>query len=244
MWKSMLECHQNQCHAIVEAKRLDAIANKKQFSDAHLEATLHLEHDLLNWTLRFSCWISAQRGYIRALNHWLMKCLLYVPEETPDGIVPFSPGRIGAPPVFVICNHWAQSLERVSEKEVVDSMRDFATNVLHLWERDKLEMRHRVMNDNNMERKMKNLEREDQKIKKGISALERKILASGEENALSMSKQAIYQNDTCKNSSLQAGLHHIFEAMERFAANCLKVYEELLQRIEEDNLVHERNRES
>ncbi|CAH9125979.1 unnamed protein product [Cuscuta epithymum] len=244
MWKSMLECHQIQYHAIMEAKRLDSIALNKQFSDAHLEATLHLEHDLLNWTLRFSCWVSAQRGYIRALNNWLMKCLLYVPEETDDGPVPFSPGRIGAPPVFVICNHWAQSFERVSEQEVIDSMRDFATNILHLWEKDKLQMRNRMMDNKKMEKKIKNLEREDQKIHREMQALEKRILVSAEENTLSLNTRAIYQSETSKNSSLQAGLQHIFEAMERFTASCLKVYEELLQRIEEDNLARHHDRVS
>ncbi|MCD9644202.1 hypothetical protein HAX54_032350 [Datura stramonium] len=124
-----------------------------------------------------------------------MKCLLYVPEETDDGIAPFSPGRIGAPPIFVICNHWSQAFERVSEKEVVDCMRDFATNVLQLWERDKLELRQKMM------------------VNK--------------------------MSETSKNSSFQVGLQRIFEAMERFTANSLKVYEELLQRIEEDRPARE-----
>ncbi|KAK4378170.1 hypothetical protein RND71_000032 [Anisodus tanguticus] len=237
MWKGMLECHHNQCQAIGEAKRLDAIASHKHLSDAHLEATLQLEQELLNWTLRFSCWVNAQKGYVRALNTWLMKCLLYVPEETDDGRVPFSPGRIGAPPIFVICNQWSQTIEGVSEKEVIDCMRDFASNVLQLWERDKHEMRQRMMVHKDMERKVKNLEREDQKIQKGIHALGKRIvLASGVENGLSLNRHVVYQSDTSKNSSLQVGLRHIFEAMERFTAKSLKVYEELLQRIEEDDL--------
>ncbi|MCD7463990.1 hypothetical protein HAX54_051888 [Datura stramonium] len=237
MWKGMLECHRNQCQAIGEAKRLDAIASHKHLGDAHLEATLQLEHDLLNWTLRFSCWVTAQKGYVRALNTWLMKCLLYVPEETPDGRVPFSPGRIGAPPIFVICNQWSQTLEGVSEKEVIDCMRDFASNVLQLWERDKHEMRQRMMVNKDMERKVKNLEREDQKIQKGIHALcKRIVLVSGDESGLSLNRHVVYQSDTSKNSSLQVGLRHIFEAMERFTAKSLKVYEELLQRIEEDDM--------
>ena len=64
MWKSMLECHRRQCHAIAEAKRLDAIASRKHFTDAHLEATLQLEHELLNWTLSYSCWVGAQKGFV------------------------------------------------------------------------------------------------------------------------------------------------------------------------------------
>ncbi|XP_057495200.1 protein ALTERED PHOSPHATE STARVATION RESPONSE 1-like isoform X1 [Actinidia eriantha] len=234
MWKSMLECHRNQCQAIGQARRLDAFATRKHFSDAHLEATLQLEHELLEWTLRFSCWVGAQKGYVRALNSWLLKCLLYVPEETPDGIVPFSPSRIGAPPVFVICNQWSQALDIISEKEVVDSMRDFATSVLQLWERDKLEMRQRMMTNKGMEKKVKNLEREDQKIQKEIHALDKRIiLVSGDGNGLLVSGH-VYQSDTSKTSSLQLSLQHIFEAMERFTANSLSAYELLLQRVEED----------
>lgn len=236
MWKSMLECHHSQCLAIKEARRLDAMASRKHFSDAHLEATLQLEHELLNWTLRFSCWFGAQRGYVRALNNWLLKCLLYVPEETPDGIVPFSPGRIGAPPVFVICNQWSQALDRISEKEVVGCMRDFATTVLQLWERDKLEMRQRMMANKDMERKVKYLEREDQKIHKEIQVLDKRMVLSEDGTGLSIAGQAVYQSETSKSGSLQVSLQRIFEAMEKFTASSLKVYEELLQRIEEDRL--------
>ncbi|KAL2537859.1 hypothetical protein Fot_19250 [Forsythia ovata] len=244
MWKSMLECHHNQCQAIGEAKRLDAIALRKHFSDAHLEATRQLEHDLINWTLRFSYWIGAQKGYIRALNNWLMKCLLYVPEETPDGIVPFSPGRIGAPPVFVICYQWSQSMEGISEKEVVDSMRDFATSVLQLWDRDKLEMRQRML-ANKDERKVKGLEREDQKIQKEIQALDKRmVLISGDDSGMPLTGRAVYQSETSKSGSLQASLQHVFKAMEKFTADSLKVYEELLQRIEEDHLAREREQVS
>ncbi|XP_022858410.1 nitrate regulatory gene2 protein-like [Olea europaea var. sylvestris] len=239
MWKSMLVCHHNQCRAIGEAKRLDAIALRKHFSDAHLEATRLLEHDLINWTLRFSYWIGTQKSYIRALNSWLTKCIHNVPEETPDGIVPFSPGRIGAPPVFVICYQWSQSLEGISEKEVVDSMRDFATNVLQLWDRDKLEMRQRML-VNKDERKVKGLEREDQKIQKEIQALDKRtVLISGDDSGKPLTGRVVYQSETSKSVSLQASLQHVFRAMEKYAADSLKVYEELLQRTEEDRLARE-----
>ncbi|KAL3813973.1 hypothetical protein ACJIZ3_015241 [Penstemon smallii] len=244
MWKSMLECHHNQCQAIVEAKRLDAIAFSKHFSDAHFEATRQLEHDLINWTLRFSYWVSAQKGYVRALNNWLMKCLLYVPEETPDGIVPFSPGRIGAPPIFIVCNQWWQSLDIISEKEVVDSMREFASNVLQLWDRDKTEMRQRML-ANKDERKIKSLDKEDLKIQKEIQTLDKKIvLNSADENGMLLTGHAVYQSETVKGGSLQASLQHVLESMEKFTANSLKVYEDLLQRIEEDHLARENDRVS
>lgn len=232
MWRSMLECHHSQCQAILQARRLDAVASHKHLSDAQIEATLQLERELLEWTLRFSCWFGAQRGFVTALNGWLLKCLLYVPEETADGVVPFSPSRIGAPPVFVICHQWSQALDKISEKEVVDSMRDFANSVLQLWDRDKQELRQRAMANKDLEKKVKNLEREDQKLQKGIQALDKRIVLSGVSSGLPVGH--VYQSETSKTSNLQVSLQHIFEAMERFAANTLKAYEELLQRIEED----------
>lgn len=245
MWKSMLECHHSQCQAIREARRLDAIISNKQSSDAHLEATMQLEHELLNWVFSFSCWVGAQKGYVKALNNWLLKCLLYVPEETPDGIVPFSPGRIGAPPVFVVCNQWSQALESISEKEVVETMRDFAASVLQLWERDKQEMRQRMMVNSTMERKVKILEREDQKIHKEIQALDKRIvLASGDGSHLSVTGQMVYQSEASNNTSFQLSMQRIFEAMEKFTASSLRAYEELLQRIEELRLAGEKDKVS
>lgn len=234
MWKCMLECHHSQCQAIAEAKRLDAIAIRNHFSDSHFEATRQLEHDLINWTLRFSCWVGEQKGYVRALNNWLMKCLLYEPEETPDGIVPFSPGRMGAPPVFVVCNQWWQSMERISEKEVVDSMRDLASNVLQLWDRDKAEMRQRML-VNKDDKRVKSLEKEDQKIQKEIQALDKRVvLNSVDENGMPLT--AVYQSETNTTGGLQASLQRVLEALERFTASSLKVYEDLLERIAEDHL--------
>ncbi|GMH02916.1 hypothetical protein Nepgr_004755 [Nepenthes gracilis] len=229
MWKAMLECHDSQCQAVDGVKGLDAIAFPKNPSDAHLKATMQLEHDLINWTSRFSSWIGAQKGYVRALNSWLLKCLLYEPEETADGIAPFSPGRVGAPPVFVICNQWSQGLERTSEKEVIDSMRAFATTVFGFWERDKVHMQQRMMASKEMERKAKNLEREDLKLQKEIQALDKKTATlSGNVDGL-----VVYQSDTSSNSNLHNGLQRVFEAMNRFTAESVKAYEELLRRSEE-----------
>ncbi|KAM0049202.1 hypothetical protein Hdeb2414_s0008g00283161 [Helianthus debilis subsp. tardiflorus] len=231
MWRSMLECHHIQCEAIGAAKRIDSIASHKHSSDASLDATLQLEHELLNWAIRFSCWFGAQKGFVRALNEWLLKSLMYEPEETVDGPVPYSPGRIGAPAIFIICNQWAQAMQRISEKEVVDSMRNFATTVLQLWERDKGEMRQRTVVDKNHDR---NLDKEDQKILKELQMLDKMIVVSlGNDMSLG---HHVYQSETSTNVSLQTSLQRVFESMERFTSSSLKAYEELLRRIQEDNL--------
>lgn len=233
----MLECYHSQCEAIREAKYLGSIGSGKKLSDSHLEATLQLEHELLNWTFTFSSWVSAQKGYVTALNKWLFKCLHYEPESTEDGIIPFSPGRLGAPPVFIICHQWAQALERISEKEVVDSLRAFAMSVLQLWEKDKIEMRERMTANRDLEKTVRNLDREDSRIQKELQALDKKIvLASGDgNNSLSVTGNVVYQSDT-SSGSLQGNLQRIFEAMERFTAESVKAYEELLQRCEEETV--------
>ncbi|KAJ7978690.1 Protein of unknown function (DUF630 and DUF632) [Quillaja saponaria] len=241
MWKSMLECHRSQCEAIREARNLGSIGSRKKFSDAHLEATRQLEHELVDWTSSFSDWVTFQKDYVKALNKWLLKCLPDEREETPDGVAPFSPSRIGAPPVFVICNQWSQALERISEKEVVEAMRIFTMCVHQIWEQDTLELRQRLMVNKDLERKVRNLDREDQKMQKKIQALDRKMVpVSGEGNSLSVSESIIYQSN--KSSNLQASLLRIFDAMERFTDKSLKAYEELLQRSLEDRLAREHER--
>ncbi|XP_047313399.1 protein ALTERED PHOSPHATE STARVATION RESPONSE 1-like isoform X2 [Impatiens glandulifera] len=212
-WKSSLESLRGQCQAISQARKLDAIASSKQVAN-NLEVTLQLEYELLNWISRFSSWIVAQKSFVKSLNNWLMKCILYVPEETPDGIVPFSPGRIGAPSIFVICFQWAQAMERISEKEVVDSMRDCARSVV-------------AMRNNNANIGYKDLEKDDRKIQKEIQALDKRLVSiSG--------GQLVYQADTSNTSSgLQISLKRTFETMERFTSESLSAYEELLLRVDE-----------
>ncbi|XP_044489132.1 protein ALTERED PHOSPHATE STARVATION RESPONSE 1-like [Mangifera indica] len=239
MWKSMLECHHSQCQSIRDAKGLGLVGSGKKLGDSHLDATSQLEREVLNWIFRFSSWIGAQKGYVRALNCWLMKCLLYEPEETADGIAPFSPGRMGAPPIFVICNQWSQALDRISEKEVIDSMQVLAMIVLQLWEHDKEELRQKMEANKDYERKVRSLDREGQKIQKEIQALDKKIvLVSGVSN--NQLGHIVYQSDT-RTSSLQGSLQRIFEAMERFTGESVKAYEELLKRTEEE--LHARQNE-
>ncbi|KAE8672893.1 kinase family protein [Hibiscus syriacus] len=232
MWKCMLECHHSQYKVIREAKTLGSVGSGKKISDDHLKATLLLEHELISWTLRFSRWIGSQKGYVRALNNWLLKCLYYEPEVTDDGIAPFSPSRVGAPPIFVICNQWSQAVDRISEREVVNSMRIFAMSLLQIWEQDKSEMHRRMMINKDLEITAMNLDIEDQRLQKDIQALDKQIvLVSGDGNSLSVSGQ-VYQSET-SNGNLQGSLLCIFESMERFCLESSKAYEELLRRVKE-----------
>ncbi|XP_028797536.1 nitrate regulatory gene2 protein-like [Neltuma alba] len=225
MWKAMLECHQIQCEAMREAGILAWMGSKKKNGIAD-EATKQLEQEVINWTLQFSSWMGAQKRYVRALNNWLLKCLPYESEETAEGVGGFSPGRMGAPRVFVICNRWSQAMERISEKEVVERMYVFGRGVLQIWEQERLE----IMLEREVGRNV--VQGDEQKLQKQIQEVKQKMVAAFREvnDSLSHSEDIICdEEDKGGSTSLQAGLRQIFEAMESFAGISARLYEELLQ---------------
>lgn len=227
----MLECHQTQCQAISEAKSLDSIISGGKLSDAHMEATYKLELELLEWITAFSSWVSMQRSYIKALNGWLVKGLNYVPEETDDGVPPFSPGRLGAPPVFVICNYWSQSMDRVSEKEVVETMWVFASSIFHLWEKHNFEQRQRLMANKDLDKTLRVTERKEQIMHKEQN---RKLALISSQSGVSLSGPVVNQGLNAEIGSLQSSLRQVFEAMENFTSSFAKAYELLHTRSEEE----------
>lgn len=234
----MLECHQRQCQIIAEASNLNAVQSNRKLSDAHMEATMQLEQDLLNWILSFYAWISAQKSYVKYLNGWLLKCIRYEPEETPDGVVPFSPGRIGCPPVFVICNHWSQVMDRIKdvENEVFDAMGAFSGSVLQLWDQYCLGQRQMMLANKDMDGRLKFLEREDQKMRKALDIVNKKLVLVSEQNELAPPGKIVKRADS---ASLQSDLKKIFESMEKFSSICTRAYEELHLRSEEIKLDRE-----
>ncbi|KAL5557754.1 hypothetical protein UlMin_033965 [Ulmus minor] len=230
MWKAMLECHKSQHQAVAEAKGLDAITSNVKLTDSHLEAALQLKIELLNWNLSFSNWISTQKEFVKSLNDWLLRCLMYEPEETPDGIMPFSPGRLGAPPVFVILNHWSHATDRLSEKEVMEAIRGFIASIDLFLEKHNVDLQQIVIADKAMETKVKFLEKEEQKMQKVIQSREKLVFVLAGHK---QSSKVLNQNETCTSSNFQIGLKRIFTAMEKFMTNSIEVYEELCLRIEE-----------
>lgn len=119
MWHAMSECHKIQCHALSQAKSIDSTVAATRFSEAHIDLIKHLELELLDLVASFAAWVNAQTSYIGTINEWLKKGIDYVPEVTDDGTPPFSPGRLGAPPIFIICNNWATGIARIPESGVV-----------------------------------------------------------------------------------------------------------------------------
>ncbi|EXB56345.1 hypothetical protein L484_024887 [Morus notabilis] len=232
MWKAMLECHKSQYQAVAEAKGLDAITYDGKLNNADLKAAIQLKLELQTWNLSFSNWVFTQKDYVKSLNGWLVRCLLYEPEETPDGLIPFSPGRLGAPPVFVILNHWSHAMDTLSEAEVIGAIQGFLAAIDLLLKEHNVDLQQIVIADKEIEKKVKILEREEQKMQKLMQGREKNMVISvGHTHQKGTS--FVNHSEIIRYSNLQLGLKQIFLAMEKFMQNSMHIYEELRIRIEE-----------
>ncbi|KAM0910147.1 hypothetical protein ACQ4PT_014307 [Festuca glaucescens] len=136
MWKAVLECHERQLSAMRDSRIHLLKARTISESSAAARATLELERELSKWYRCFNKWISTQRAYVEALNGWLRKWFPEVQEEqdAPDGVPPFSPGKLGARPIFVISNDWFQAIELVPKNDTLKSI-DYFSKLVHEFRR-------------------------------------------------------------------------------------------------------------
>ncbi|KAJ4950052.1 hypothetical protein NE237_026884 [Protea cynaroides] len=252
MWKSMLKCHQKQFQAIRESKSHNLIANTSVQRDSSLRATVELELQLLNWCTCFNTWVNTQKTYVESLNGWLLKCLDQKREETVDGVIPFSPSRVRAPPVFITCNDWFHAMERLSETQVADAIHTFALSLHELWERQDEEQRQRLKAEyltKDFEKRLRMLRKEEIKLREqdalsektavsvvptesGVSPLDDlKVDLDSMKKRLEEERnrhnETIKQVHNAASSSLQAGLIPIFEALGNYTTETLKAYEQV-----------------
>jgi hypothetical protein len=227
MWQDKLDCYQIQCQVISEAKNLDSIVPDGRSRDLALD----LELEMMKWIVNFSSWVNEQRSFVKALNGWLS--LDYKTEETVDGVPPYSPGRVGAPLVFVICNSWSQAMDRFSEKEVVTSMQAFVSSVRKLLEKQNVEQTEQMIATRERERWNKILEKKTVEINKEADMLNRKLaLVPGRHSRLPSTQT--YQEHLLDASSLQSSLQRVVQALESFTSNSLHAFEQTLRHAEEE----------
>lgn len=229
MWRDKLDCYQIQCQVISEAKNLDSIVPHGNNRDLALE----LELEMMKWIVNFSSWVNEQRSFVKALNGWLSLCLDYKVDETVDGVPPYSPGRVGAPLVFVICNSWSQAMDRFSEKEVVTSMQALVSSVRKLLEKQNVEQMEQTIATREREKWNKILEKKTVEINKEADVLNRKLaLIPGRHSRLPSAQT--YQEHLLDASSLQSSLHRVVQALESFTSNSLQAFEQTLRHAEEE----------
>ncbi|KAL5075704.1 hypothetical protein RYX36_014688 [Vicia faba] len=253
MWKFMFQCHQKQFQAIMESKTQSLKLNTGLQRDEGLKAIMELERELLKWCTQFNKWVGTQKSYVENLNGWLVRCLLDEPEETADGVVPFSPSRIGAPPAFIICNDWQQAMNRISEKEVAEAMGEFAQKLHELWERQDEEQRRKIRAEylsEDYEKQLKALRNEMGSSKQkhceisgktklpkftsdsGVSPLDDlKVDLDSMKKRLheerARHKDAIRLVRDAASNSLQTGLIPIFKTLESFTSEVVKAHEQV-----------------
>jgi hypothetical protein len=225
MWQDKLNCYQIQCQVMSNAKDLNFVSG-----GSSQESAMELELELIKWIVNFSCWVNVQRSFVKALNGWLALCLSYKAEETADGVPP-SPGRAGAPLVFLICDSWSQGMDRISEKEVVTSLQALVSTVRKLSEQHIVEQTDHIIATRERETWNRILERKTLEINKETETLNRKLaLVPGRQSLLPSAHT--YQEHHLEASSLQAGLGRVVEALQSFASNSMKVFEEILRHTE------------
>ncbi|PPD91868.1 hypothetical protein GOBAR_DD11178 [Gossypium barbadense] len=242
MWKVILECHSCQCQKVMEAKCLDFIAQNDKLNDSHLEVAMRLKLQLQNWSLSFFSWIEAQRGFVKALNGWLRRCLLYEPDKATDGVSPLSPVRNRTPPVIVILNMWSEAMDKdkLPEKEVGEAVHGLLMSVNQVVEQYNADLQQRIIADKDMERKVKMLEKEGQKMQKLMQAQVKKMTRiAREESDVLLPRDATPRSDIRDATSLVNGLKQIFMGMEKLANHSRQAYEELHKYMEESKATQE-----
>lgn len=231
MWREILDCHEIQCQIISDAKNLDSLISNRRLSS---DATMQLELELMKWSVNFSSWVNTQKSYVKALNGWLSMCLNPETGLTDDGPAPYSPTRIGAPPIFVICNIWSQAVDKLSDYEVVESMRSLAGDVKQLSEGQIMDQAEHIILVRERERWAREMERKMHEINKEVDLLNKKLVSVPGQNGLVSGRPVHGVHHGTVAGSLHTGLKHLLESLKNFAANSLEVYEELRMHAERD----------
>lgn len=90
---------------------------------------VQLHHEIECFSLSFTNLIRSHTSYIEHLNSWLQNCIL-LPIE-PKNRRPFSPRRVVAPPIFVLCRDWLAGIKSLPSDEVSDAIRSFLSDLHH-----------------------------------------------------------------------------------------------------------------
>ncbi|KAK9713441.1 hypothetical protein RND81_06G027200 [Saponaria officinalis] len=133
MWKAMLECHHAQYITISLAYHAKtSVGTTAGGGDTRKEITTQLQYEFECFGLSFADWMNSHTSYVEALNGWLQNCVMQTQERSRGSHrKPFSPRRVLAPPIFVLCRDWSVGIRALPAEDVSDAIRNFLTN-LHL----------------------------------------------------------------------------------------------------------------
>ncbi|KAK3011241.1 hypothetical protein RJ639_010696, partial [Escallonia herrerae] len=144
MWKAMLECHHAQYITISLAYHAKSSTGTPQ-GDTKREIMAQLQHEIECFGLSFADWINSHTSYVEALNGWLQNCILQ-PTERSKGRRAFSPRRVLAPPIIVLCRDWSAGIKALPSEELSDAIRTFLYDLHHSvgQEEEELQRKQRI----------------------------------------------------------------------------------------------------
>ncbi|CAA7020547.1 unnamed protein product [Microthlaspi erraticum] len=134
MWKAMLECHHSQYitislayHCRNSTKTAPENALRRRISSELLEETEC-------FGLSFADLVNSMATYVEALNGWLHNCVLLPQERSARNRRPWSPRRVLAPPIFVLCRDWSAGIKSLPSDELSGSIKEFSLDMEMLCE--------------------------------------------------------------------------------------------------------------
>ncbi|KAH1135025.1 hypothetical protein AAZX31_05G168300 [Glycine max] len=200
MWKAMLECHHAQYITISLAYHSRSTPGTLQ-GDALREIMTRLLEEVEFFGLSFANWINSLTSYVEAVNAWLQNCILQ-PRERTKSRRPFSPRRVLAPPIFVLCRDWSAGIKALPSEELSQAIRNFLSD-LHLQTE----------------------QHNDQLLKKQNS-----VNASMAETESKTNEEN--EDESTNLSCIHARLTKVLDRLTKFSEASLKMYEDIKQKSE------------
>lgn len=210
MWKAMLECHHAQYITISLAYHPRSSAGTPQ-GDTRRQIMSHLQNDIECFGLSFANWINSLTSYVEAINGWLQHCILQ-PRERSKSRRPFSPRRVLAPPVFVLCRDWSAGLKTLPSDELSNAIKTFLLDVCQLMERQAEQLQN----------KQKSAEAE-----------------IGEPESKDNEKDDDSSSNLC---CIQTSLTKVLDRLNKFSEASLKMYEDVRQNCEAARIAYLKGR--
>ncbi|XP_006464213.1 protein ROLLING AND ERECT LEAF 2 isoform X2 [Citrus sinensis] len=132
MWKAMLECHHAQYITISLAYHSRSSTGTPQ-GNTRKQILAQLLEEVECFGLSFADWFNSLASYVESINAWLQNCILQ-PRERCKNRRPFSPRRVVAPPIFVLCRDWSVGIKALPSVELSNDIKSFLSDLRHLME--------------------------------------------------------------------------------------------------------------
>ncbi|ESQ53228.1 hypothetical protein EUTSA_v10024607mg [Eutrema salsugineum] len=134
MWKAMLECHHSQYITISLAYHCRNSSKPASENALKRRILTELVEETECFGLSFVDMVNSMTCYVEALNGWLHNCVLLPQERSTRNRRPWSPRRVLAPPIFVLCRDWLAGIKSLPSDELSGSIKGFSMDMEMLGE--------------------------------------------------------------------------------------------------------------